>query len=381
MIIEIMGPAPDVQNLYPIGQRIAQLLKNANPAKCRVSILVAYVNETFFDCIGQSLESFVTSGGDLQVIVGIDSRGTSRKALETLLDLLGSGHLYVYHNPGDGTFHPKMYMVRDDKKASVFVGSSNLTGGGLSNNFEINVDIELNRANKTDSILLTAFEEIIAKAIKSPSCLNLDMKILDKIDIAGALRKQSKKQEFSINESASSALSVLFGRTKQKHLRTSKIGRKRPLSARAKGKTFVMSLVNNDVSGKRWDPYFLIPLAARDQNPKFWGWPKKFSEKRIKGRPERRFVNRVRIGNKITTENGRLAHYAGVDEFRFKSDIIYNLGTSFAGSFVLIFWAKDQAGVDVANIELVQTGSVKHKRILKVNLQKVGSLNKGFTYV
>jgi HKD family nuclease len=379
--IEIIGPAPNVQNLNPIGQRLAQLLKNANPAKCRVTMLVAYVNETFFDFIGQSFEIFITSGGDLQVIVGIDSRGTSRKALETLLNLLGSGRLYVYHNPGDGTFHPKMFIIRDDKKASVFVGSSNLTGGGLSNNFEINVEIRLNRANKTDNALLTAFEEIIAKAIGSPSCLNLDMKILDEIDKAGALRKQSKKQEVSIDESVSSALSALFGRTKQKHLRTSKTGGKLPLSAGAKGKTFIMSLVNNDISGKRWDPYFLIPLAARDQNPKFWGWPKKFSEKRIKGRPERRFVNKIQIGNKITTENGRLAYYAGVDEFRFKSDTIYNLGKSFAGSFVLIFWSKDQTGVDVANVELARSGSAKHKRILTLNLQKAGSLNKVFTYV
>jgi HKD family nuclease len=379
--IEIIGPAPDIQNLNPIGQCLNQLLQNANPGKCKVLMFVAYVNETFFDCIGKSLESFATSGGDLQFIVGIDSRGTSRKALETLLNLSGSGRLYVYHNPGDGTFHPKMFIVRDEKKANVFVGSSNLTGGGLSNNFEINVDIELNLADKTDSALLAAFEEVVAKAIRSPSCVKLDMKVLDEIDSAGALRKQSKKQEVSFNETASSALSVLFGKTKQKHLRPTKTGGKIPLSSGAKGKTFVMSLVNNDISGKRWDPYFLIPLAARDQNPKFWGWPKKFSEKRIKGRPERKFVNRVQIGNKITTESGRLAYYAGVDEFRFKSDMIYNLGTSYSGSFVLVFWSKDQAGVDVANMELVSKGSAKYRRILKLGLQKVGSRNKVFTYV
>jgi hypothetical protein len=342
--------------------------------------MVAYGDETFSDYIGSSLEKFVKAGGETQAIVGIDSRGTSKFALQWLLGLLGPNRLYVYHNPGDATFHPKFFVIKDQSTAHIFIGSSNLTGGGLSRNFEMNVELELDLQDQKDQTCLLIFEEIIEKTIKCPSCLKLDTKTLKKIDNAGVLRKRSsRKGETYITKNAGKTLSALFGKTKHVYLLRVPKAIVRP-AHRAKTE-FVMSLVKNDVSGKRWDPYFLIPIRARDQNPRFWEWPAGFHRAGTKGVPERRFTAIIKLQNRRVTEKSRLSYYSGVDEFRFKSESIYRLGPSYAGSFLMISWSKGKTGLSTANVELVPKGTQKHNKLSGLALQKVGSLQKKFTYI
>jgi hypothetical protein len=338
-------------------------------------VMVAYAHDTFRKHIGDSLEKFIDAGGDVEAIIGIDSRGTSKIALRWLLDLLGSKRLYVYHNPGDGTFHPKLFIFKENGAAHVFVGSSNLTGGGLSENFEINVEIELSTRNQFDRSYLSTFEKTFEKTKNCPSCLQLDAKILKKLDKAGALKYHSpKKVETVITKKVGIALSNVFGKTRHR--------RPKPIAVkRMKGMKFIMSLVRNDVSGRRSDPYFLVPILARDQNPKFWGWPMRFHPTRVKRVPERRFTTKVKMGKKQLTEQGRLSYYGGVDEFRFKSESIYRLGAQYSGSFIVISWSKDRWGLSMANLELVAKGTSKHKQLSKLSFQQVGPLNKRFTYI
>jgi hypothetical protein len=55
--------------------------------------------------------------------------------------------LYVYHNSRSEpkyTFHPKLYAFEKESRAVVFVGSSNLTEGGLYTNYEVNSNFECN---------------------------------------------------------------------------------------------------------------------------------------------------------------------------------------------------------------------------------------------
>lgn len=378
MKINILGPGPARHKLKPIGKRLSELLKKANPQKSSLNIMVAYAHETFLGYIGDSLEKFVGAGGDVEMIIGVDSRGTSKIALSWLLDLLGFRRLFVYHNPGNGTFHPKIAIFKGARVAHLFVGSSNLTGGGLSRNFEFNVEIELNTQKKLEKSYLTTFEKIFRKTKNCPSCLPLNNKTLKRIDKAGALKHRSpKKAETVITKKSGIALSTVFGKTKHHHPKPTVRRRKK----RLKTISFIMSLVHNDVSGKRGDPYFLVPILARDQNPKFWRWPTRFHPTRAKGVPERRFATKVKIAGKQLTEQGRLSYYGGVDEFRFKSKSIYGLGTSYSGSFIVISWAKDRWGRDAAHLQLAAKGTPKHNKLSKLSFQKVGRLKKRFAYI
>jgi hypothetical protein len=75
---------------------------------------------------------------EVHAVVGVNERGTTVEALLRLLDLCTSVHV-LYKHPRQ-TFHPKIYEFAGGDAgadtATLIVGSSNLTHGGLVTNFE-----------------------------------------------------------------------------------------------------------------------------------------------------------------------------------------------------------------------------------------------------
>lgn len=75
-------------------------------------------------------------GGEMRsrAIVGVDQGGATVEGLRLCIELFDEA--YVFHEPGGGTFHPKLYVARWHDRAAVLVGSGNLTAGGLYANYE-----------------------------------------------------------------------------------------------------------------------------------------------------------------------------------------------------------------------------------------------------
>jgi len=88
----------------------------------------------------------------------IQNSHTSVQALQLLHSLCDE--LFVYHNESQGTeFHPKAYAFeRIDEEAILFVGSNNLTAGGLYTNYETSALLRLNLHDERDG---TIFEDFI----------------------------------------------------------------------------------------------------------------------------------------------------------------------------------------------------------------------------
>ncbi|WP_263819993.1 phospholipase D family protein [Salinibacter sp.] len=79
---------------------------------------------------------------EVRAIFGIDQGGTSEEALRLSLELFDQVH--ILHQRGIGTtFHPKIYYFEGEESFSAYVGSNNLTTGGLETNFESGVQMEL----------------------------------------------------------------------------------------------------------------------------------------------------------------------------------------------------------------------------------------------
>ena len=77
----------------------------------------------------------MANGTRLRLTVGIDLGGTSREVLEELLRW--NCETFVFHNTiARATFHPKVYLFESAATATFFVGSNNLTDGGLYTNYE-----------------------------------------------------------------------------------------------------------------------------------------------------------------------------------------------------------------------------------------------------
>lgn len=106
---------------------------------------VAWARENAVASLTPVLRQFLEAGGTFRITVGIGLQGTSREALELLLELetFGDSESFVYHNEAhEETFHPKIFLFTAQDRARLIVGSSNLTDGGLATNIEAAIDLE-----------------------------------------------------------------------------------------------------------------------------------------------------------------------------------------------------------------------------------------------
>lgn len=120
-----------------LGDEIKRLFnRNADDGFNSFFAMVAYVKKSGVRLIKTDIEKFRAKGGKVRIVVGIDQKNTSYQGIELLFPLCDD--IYVYHNENiSHTFHPKVYAFeKEDEKAIVFVGSNNLTAGGLYINYE-----------------------------------------------------------------------------------------------------------------------------------------------------------------------------------------------------------------------------------------------------
>jgi hypothetical protein len=110
----------------------------------RIEIAVAWVRRSGTRHLEESFKRFLGYGGFAQVTVGVDIENTSAEGLKDLLALHANGNIetYVHHNEAQTTFHPKVYLLRNDADARLIVGSNNLTEAGLFINTEAGLQFD-----------------------------------------------------------------------------------------------------------------------------------------------------------------------------------------------------------------------------------------------
>ena len=110
-----------------------------------VDIAVAWVRASGVRHLRAPIEAFLKRKGRLSIIVGIDLENTTKEGLQALLELeaIGNVETHVHHNEAPTTFHPKLYLLRNSKRARLIVGSNNLTESGLFRNVEAGLAMNL----------------------------------------------------------------------------------------------------------------------------------------------------------------------------------------------------------------------------------------------
>jgi HKD family nuclease len=110
----------------------------------RIEIAVAWVRQSGTRHIKPYITEFLSAAGVAKFTVGIDIENTSKEGLEDLLDLQDAGDCesYVYHNEANATFHPKVYLLQNETRTRLIVGSNNITEAGLFVNTEAGLQLE-----------------------------------------------------------------------------------------------------------------------------------------------------------------------------------------------------------------------------------------------
>ncbi len=130
----------------PLAHRFGTALANdlASEKWQSLEFAVAWVRRSGTEHLEASFSKFLRGGGFGQLTVGIDIENTSEEGLRDLLDWQREGTLetHIYHNEANPTFHPKVYLFRNDAEARLIVGSNNITGAGLFVNTEAGLQLD-----------------------------------------------------------------------------------------------------------------------------------------------------------------------------------------------------------------------------------------------
>jgi HKD family nuclease len=124
---------------------------------------VAWTQSSGLDLLAGHVERVRRRGGETTAIIGIDGGIATRKGLADTLNAFAT--VYVVHDVGPRTFHPKLYLVGRDRERLVVVGSNNLTEGGLYSNYEASLVLRLRVGAKRDDAVLAQVDDYIAKLI------------------------------------------------------------------------------------------------------------------------------------------------------------------------------------------------------------------------
>ena len=130
-------------------------------ASAQFRALIAFASEAGLRMLEPGVRRFLDSQHSIFWIVGVDLGGTGREALEFLYklkrDYIGRVDVRVFSTMDNRSiFHPKVYWLDANDRKVVLVGSANATAVGLTNNFEVSVQLDLEPV--TDEELIEELE-------------------------------------------------------------------------------------------------------------------------------------------------------------------------------------------------------------------------------
>lgn len=143
-----------------------------------LKIAVAWAKRSGLGRVWDALGDFRAQGGTVLLVVGVSEGGATKEGLQLALDI--ADEAYVFHDPRR-TFHPKVYLASSSGKRSLLVGSSNLTAGGLSWNYEASVWVDWDAGEGKDVTdeVSAWFDALTAQ---TGSCRPLTAHLIDDLD-------------------------------------------------------------------------------------------------------------------------------------------------------------------------------------------------------
>lgn len=361
------------------------LIDNLSSPKWRsFRAAVAFVKQSGTKHLTEQIRSFLKHG-KVKVSVGIDLRGTSAEGLNELIGAMGEkGEAFVFHNEVQSTFHPKVYLFTNDASAECFIGSGNLTEGGLFTNYEAFVHLQLDKSEPDDCKFLAHVEKLL-DAWSNPlqgTVRKLTSQLIRQLQDAGDLPNEDEIREEretvkAVRKSASPTAQAekLFAAVQVKPAPRVIVVRKTTgrqtiqpskTATIATSRGFVMTLQQTDVgigqitkgTSKR-SPEVFMPLSARDADPGFWGWKSLFIPDKLKPGKWDRFGVRMRLGREIIEVN--MMTWPDKHDFRLRNAALRDAGV--VGDVLRMEIAERKTGYDYY-VEIVPQGSSDYSRYL-----------------
>lgn len=394
----------------PFGNdRLGDLLINNlnNPAWSMFRAAVAFAKRSGVKHLTQPLSEFAKRA-EVKISLGLDQCGTSYESVEDLLRGLGStGELWLFHNEASGnpTFHPKIYLFANAQAAECFIGSGNLTEGGLFTNYEAFVHLKLDRTNTTDEQLFEEIESILnlwtdddtGTAHRADHALIVDLKARGYLPSEEEIRRVRSVASQVIGQSKDPAGEKIFASVPvppAPRVPTTKRGRNPAVALDGENgiqsNGFVITLQKADVTKgqttpgtARRSPELFIPKVCVKANPEFWGWPDLFeADPKWKGKINRdgygkmdRPGVRMRLGTSTLETNWW--YNPNKSEFRIRNESLRKTGN--IGDILKIEPGVTTDGYDYY-VEIIPQGTSQFAKFDAMCTERVPRSKKRFGY-
>ncbi|MCL4487039.1 MAG: phospholipase D-like domain-containing protein [Chloroflexi bacterium] len=148
------------------GSTLAHVLETELPLASRVDIAVAFLKRSGFKALQDQFKRALERGCVFRFVIGTDFWETDPQPVIWLMREFQSYpncQLFLMEQQNGSNFHPKVYLLERSDYVILIVGSSNLTGGGLSENCEADLVIRLEHKGA----LLRQVREFFDEMIKS----------------------------------------------------------------------------------------------------------------------------------------------------------------------------------------------------------------------
>jgi hypothetical protein len=338
----------------------------------------------------------------VRISVGIDLGGTSNEGLKALLEAVSDngGEVWIFHNadPTRPTFHPKVYLFKKSDAALVVIGSGNLTAGGLFNNYEGSIAIELNLNDERDTTLLQEVEGALNAWVDPTHRLArvLTREFLQELERRGLVKPETRTRGDEVPEAERAderqSAADLFGRvriTRRMPLRERTAARPSAAARHVPGtaplarhRGFLMTLQRTDVGRgqttpgtTRRSPEVFIPLRALHEDEDFWGFPSQFVEDPGRRGKYDRVGVRMRIGGDEISVN--MMTWPVKHDFRLRAETLRSAGR--VGDILRIEQTPAGSGFDYY-VEIVPQGTTEHARRLAQCVRDVPNSRKRYGY-
>ena len=409
---------PDTQ----LGKVLSEML-DAEPPASQIIFVSAFVSLQTIMRVKHQVVEMKGSGVDFRFVFGIDLGGTSQEVLKELLGWGIDVRIVKHRIPGH-TFHPKLYLFQWADKATIIIGSNNITEGGFFGNYESTARITYKLPEDAESFDSACAELSRFLEPDGPVAYELTTEFLDELIDRGEIlteaearmgrdiaAKTKKPKGNKIDEPIFGIEDIkpppplpadLLERLVKNVRKRRKAYKKKVKKAAAKGKTKVAMPIDEEVSDSLLPAAFYmtlptlqgdnipgegrIPLEAIELAKEFWGWPDEYSKEvspragkdRVywNWRPKWKIWSVEALGV-VTVQEVRMYMYANSSDFRFYVRPLVNAGADLGDVVRIRRIAESGAEFECV---LARQGTPDYNEWIKCCTQAVRNSTRSFGY-
>lgn len=193
MTITILGQGFEATSENSVGNHLMKFLADKNFHSFHG--ITAFTSLAGINGIQKHLEN-AKHLKSITIITGVDQKGTSKEALQALMQLKINSYVFFVLPPSP-IFHPKIYLFEGEDNSELIIGSSNLTANGLFTNVEVSILISIDNQNTTDRKIVEGLKQYFSGLFNQtdPNLKSLTTELIEDLVKAKIIPTEAERKE------------------------------------------------------------------------------------------------------------------------------------------------------------------------------------------